>query len=60
MFNTNTICSTQIQTTKTKKKGDTAKSNEEPANQAPIPLTKQEKRKVFTYAFAFMDLETHM
>jgi transposase len=37
-----------------------AKSNESPANQAPQHQTKEEKRKVFTFAFAMMDLQTHM
>jgi hypothetical protein len=54
------MCSTQLQTTKANKKNQETKSNEAPANQAPIPLTKQKKRKVFTYAFAFINLETHI
>jgi transposase len=37
-----------------------AKSNESPANQAPQHQTKEKKRKVFTFAFAMMDLQTHM
>ena len=42
------------------KKGDAAKSNEAPAKAAPKPVTKEEKKKLFTYAFALMDLKTHL
>ena len=47
------------------KQGERAKSNEakeKPASKAKTakPQTKQEKRKLFTYAFALMDLKTHM
>jgi transposase len=42
------------------KAGDAAKSNEAPAKAAPKPVTKEEKKKLFTYAFALMDLKTHM
>jgi transposase len=42
------------------KAGDAAKSNEAPAKAAPKPVTKEEKKKLFTYAFALMDLKSHM
>ena len=48
------------------KQGERAKSNEskeKPASKVSKtdkPQTKQEKRKLFTYAFALMDLKTHM
>lgn len=42
------------------KAGDAAKSNEAPAKAAPKPVTKADKKKLFTYAFALMDLKTHM
>ena len=38
------------------KTGDAAKSNEA----ASKPQTKREKRRLFSYSFAFMDLKTHM
>jgi transposase len=42
--------------------GEAAKSNEPnpPAIAKAEPQTKQEKKKLFTYAFALMDLDTHM
>jgi len=42
------------------KAGDAAKSNEASAKATPKIVTKEEKKKLFTYAFALMDLKTHM
>ena len=44
------------------KAGEAAKSNEPnpPADAVAEPQTKQDKRRLFTYAFALMDLASHM
>ncbi len=41
------------------KAGEAAKSNE-PKSVKAKPQTKQDKKRLFTYAFALMDLNTHM
>ena len=39
---------------------DTVKSNEESTAALAKPQTKQERKKLFTFAFALMDLDSHM
>lgn len=42
------------------KAGEKIKSNIKPIATPVKPQTKQDKKRLFTYAFAFMDLDTHM
>jgi len=42
------------------KSGEKIKSNDAPKNAPAASQTKQDKRKLFTYAFALMDLKSHM
>ena len=42
------------------KAGEKIKSNIKPIVTESKPQTKQDKKRLFTYAFAFMDLDTHM
>lgn len=42
------------------KAGETIKSNNKSVTTQAKPQTKQDKKKLFTYAFALMDLESHM
>jgi transposase len=42
------------------KTGETIKSNIKSITTQAKPQTKQDKKKLFTYAFALMDLDTHM
>ena len=42
------------------KVGESIKSNEKSVTTQAKPQTKQDKKRLFTYAFALMDLDTHM
>lgn len=42
------------------KAGESIKSNDKPKSVQAKPQTKQDKKRLFTYAFALMDLDTHM
>ena len=42
------------------KAGESIKSNDKPKSVQAKSQTKQDKRRLFTYAFALMDLESHM